>query len=202
MEVVAFLEGPTESISEGLCDRRLARSRNTHDHEDGSNASDVSAGGLDHVLTRRRADLSHLVGCRLGGHSLEGSTIAHSNHRLVSLLAVRCGAIEKPPPQLTHSLHSGGRQGPIASTDACDYWMFSPRRPQGKRQLCRVLRDGLAGVFNIIMTRQKNVLFPVPYSVITRTIHSIKLLLYCDYEDRTIFLRRTMRIRLACKWWC
>ena len=44
MEVVAFLEGPTESICERLCDRRLARSRNTHDHEDGSNASDVGAG--------------------------------------------------------------------------------------------------------------------------------------------------------------
>jgi hypothetical protein len=26
--------------------------------------------------------------------------------------------------------------------------MFSPRRPQGKRQLGRILRDGLAGVFN------------------------------------------------------
>jgi hypothetical protein len=24
--------------------------------------------------------------------------------------------------------------------------MFSPRRPQGKRQLCWVLRDGLAGI--------------------------------------------------------
>ena len=67
MEVVAFLEGPTESISERLCDRRLARSRNTHDHEDGSNAGDVGAGGLDHDL----------VGCRLGG---PGSTIARSNH--------------------------------------------------------------------------------------------------------------------------
>jgi hypothetical protein len=26
--------------------------------------------------------------------------------------------------------------------------MFSPRRPQGKRQLCWILRDGLADVFN------------------------------------------------------
>ena len=94
MEVVAFLEGPTKSISERLCDRRLARSRNTHDHEDGSNASDVSAGGLDHVL----------VGCRLGG---PGSTIAHSNHRLISLLAVRYGAIEKPPQLTTAALAAG-----------------------------------------------------------------------------------------------
>jgi hypothetical protein len=72
MEVVAFLEGPTEPISERLCDGRLARSRNTHDHEDRSNASDVGAGRRDHDLTRRLY--------RLGGHSLAGSTVTHSNH--------------------------------------------------------------------------------------------------------------------------
>ena len=131
--VASTTKAQPSRISEGLCDRRLARSRNTHDHEDGSNASDVSAGGLDHVL----------VGCRLGG---PGSTIAHSNHRRSTSLPFAAASSRNQHNSPQFALWRPASS--IASTGACDYWMFSPRRPQGKRQLCWVLRDGLTGVFN------------------------------------------------------
>src|SRR5947209_7804371 len=59
------------------------------------------------------------------------------------------GAASRNQPNSPLSLLSGGRRSP----DRLDrrvrlYWMFSPRRPQGKRQLCRVLRDRLAGVLD------------------------------------------------------
>ena len=79
MKVVALSEGPTHSIRERSCDRRLARSRNTHDHEDCLNTSEVGGGGLDHNLTGRHADIRHVGRC-LDARSLDGFTIARSNH--------------------------------------------------------------------------------------------------------------------------
>ena len=65
---------------------------------------------------------------------------------MIRLLAVRYGAIEKPTQLTTVCTLAAGKLDRLDGRG--NYWMFSPRRPQGKRQLCWVHREGSTGVFN------------------------------------------------------